>query len=66
MLINKTDLLPYVDFDMERCIDYAKRVNPDIHIISLSSTKGENFSVWTDWLSDRMTALFNREQTIAG
>lgn len=66
MLINKTDLLPYVDFDMERCIDYAKRVNPDIHIISLSSTKGENFSAWTDWLSDRMTALFNREQTIAG
>jgi len=66
MLINKTDLLPYVDFDMERCIDYAKRVNPDIQIISLSSTKGDNFSVWTDWLSSRMETLFNHEKSIAG
>ncbi|WP_024299644.1 hydrogenase nickel incorporation protein HypB [Methylomicrobium lacus] len=57
MLINKTDLLPYVDFDIERCIDYARRVNPDIQIIRLSSTQGENFSAWTDWLLAQMQAL---------
>jgi len=57
MLINKTDLLPYVDFDIERCIDYARRVNPDIQIIRLSSTKGENFLAWTDWLLAQMQAL---------
>jgi len=54
MLINKTDLLPYVDFDVERCINFAKQVNPDIQIISLSSTKGDNFSAWTDWLSEHL------------
>ncbi|NOS76269.1 MAG: hydrogenase nickel incorporation protein HypB [Methyloglobulus sp.] len=54
MIINKTDLLPYVDFDVGRCIQYAKLVNPDIQIIKLSSTKGDNFSAWTDWLSGRV------------
>ena len=54
MIINKTDLLPYVDFDVGRCIHYAKQVNPDIQIIKLSSTKGDNFSAWTDWLSGRV------------
>lgn len=57
MLINKTDLLPYVDFDIRRCIEYAKRINPDIEIISLSSTQGENFSEWKDWLLVKMGLL---------
>lgn len=57
MLINKTDLLPYVDFDIERCSAYAKQVNPDIRIIRLSATKGENFSAWTDWLLAQMQSL---------
>lgn len=57
MLINKTDLLPYVDFDVERCIGYAKQVNPEIKIICLSATKGENFTAWTDWLSEQMQSL---------
>ncbi|NOU12737.1 MAG: hydrogenase nickel incorporation protein HypB [Methylococcaceae bacterium] len=54
MLINKTDLLPYVDFDVERCVAYAKRVNPNIHIICLSSTKGDNFTIWINWLEDKI------------
>jgi hydrogenase nickel incorporation protein HypB len=57
MLINKTDLLPYVDFDVERCVGFARQVNPAIEVIRLSATKGENFSAWLDWLSDRMAAL---------
>jgi hydrogenase nickel incorporation protein HypB len=54
MLINKMDLLPYVDFDVARCMDYARRVNPDIRIIQLSSTKGDNFSEWIDWLTEHV------------
>ena len=54
MIINKIDLLPYVDFDVERCIDFARRVNPTIQILQLSTTKGDNFSEWTDWLIAKM------------
>jgi hydrogenase nickel incorporation protein HypB len=50
MLINKIDLLPYVDFDVERCINYAKSINPKIRIIQLSATKSDNFIEWLDWL----------------
>jgi len=52
MLINKIDLLPYVDFDVERCISYAREVNPDIEVIQLSASKGDNFQTWTDWLTN--------------
>ncbi len=54
MIINKIDLLPYVDFDVERCIDFARRVNPTIQILQLSATKSDNFSEWTDWLIAKM------------
>jgi len=50
MIVNKIDLLPYVDFDVDKCIAYARQVNPKIEIIQLSTTKGDNFSEWTDWL----------------
>ena len=50
MLINKIDLLPYVDFDIDRCIQFARQVNPKINIIQLSATKGCNFIEWTNWL----------------
>ena len=54
MIINKTDLLPYVDFNVERCINYAKRVNAEIKIIQLSSTTNDNFTEWLDWLKMEM------------
>mgnify|MGYP000187924822 CR=1 FL=1 len=52
MIINKIDLLPYVDFDIERCIQYARQVNPDIQVIQLSSTTGDNFIEWLQWLKN--------------
>lgn len=55
MLINKADLLPYVDFDVERCIQFARKVNPDIQVIQLSATKGDNLSTWTDWLIENLS-----------
>ena len=50
MLLNKTDLLPHVDFDVERCIGYARRVNPRIEVLALSARTGEGLAEWYQWL----------------
>jgi len=50
LLINKIDLLPYVDFDVARCSEYARRVNPEIVIIELSATSGEGVDEWYRWI----------------
>ena len=57
MILNKTDLLPYLDFDVERCIEYAKRVNPDIKIIQLSAKSGEGMDQWIDWISHKRASI---------
>jgi hydrogenase nickel incorporation protein HypB len=49
-LINKSDLLPYVDFDSARCMEYALRVNPQLEFITLSARTGEGFDGWLQWL----------------
>jgi hydrogenase nickel incorporation protein HypB len=50
MLLNKIDLLPYLQFDVEKCIDYARRVNPRIRVLQLSATSGEGLADWYQWL----------------
>lgn len=50
MVINKIDLLPYVNFDVAHCIDDARRVNPGIAVLQLSATRGEGMQAWLDWL----------------
>ncbi len=57
MVINKTDLLPYVDFEVERCIGFARQVNPDIQVIKLSAKQGENFTEWTGWVTTHMHSM---------
>jgi len=54
MLLNKIDLLPHVRFDVQRCIEMARRVNPTIEIIQLSATTGEGMQAWLGWLEHRM------------
>jgi hydrogenase nickel incorporation protein HypB len=54
MLLNKTDLLPHLRFDVQRCIDAARRVNPAIEVIQLSATTGEGMGAWLQWLEQRM------------
>ena len=54
MLVNKVDLLPYLKFDVERCIDFARRVNPDIEVIRVSATTGEGMDEWLAWIAARM------------
>ncbi len=51
MILNKIDLLPYLEFDVKRCIEYARRINPDIEIIQLSATTGEGVDRWLDWIN---------------
>jgi hydrogenase nickel incorporation protein HypB len=50
MVLNKTDLLPYVDFDVAQCIANARRVNPAIEVVQLSARTGEGLDAWIDWL----------------
>lgn len=52
-LINKTDLLPYVDFDPEKCREYARSVNPDIQFIEISAKTEEGFSLWEQWIAEQ-------------
>jgi hydrogenase nickel incorporation protein HypB len=51
LLLNKIDLLPHLQFDVDRCIDYARRVNPAIKVLKLSATSGEGMDDWYRWLA---------------
>jgi hydrogenase nickel incorporation protein HypB len=53
MLLTKVDLLPYVPFNAELARDNARRVNPQIEIIDVSSTTGEGLDGWMQWLLSR-------------
>ena len=53
MLLAKTDLLPHVDFDPDRALEYARRVNPAIAEIRLSARSGEGMAAWLDWIRAR-------------
>lgn len=50
MILSKVDLLPHVDFDVERCLEYAQRVNPGIQCLQLSVRSGEGMDAWLAWL----------------
>jgi hydrogenase nickel incorporation protein HypB len=53
-IINKTDLLPYVPFDMEKVKANAKKVNHQLEIIEVSCTSGEGLAQWYDWLKSKV------------
>ncbi len=50
LVISKIDALPYFNFDMEKCIERARRLNPDIKVFPLSAKTGEGMQAWTDYL----------------
>jgi hydrogenase nickel incorporation protein HypB len=52
MVIHKTDLLPYVDFDVARCLEFAQRVNPGIEALLVSSRSGQGLDAWVEWLGE--------------
>ena len=49
-LINKVDLLPYVEFNVEKAKDYARQVNPHLEFLEISATRGTGMEAWYDWL----------------
>ena len=53
-LINKTDLLPYVDFDVEQCKKYARQVNPALVFFEMSATTGAGLENWLNWLRSHL------------
>jgi hydrogenase nickel incorporation protein HypB len=54
MILNKIDLLPYVQFDLERCIGFARQVNPRIQILEVSTTRGDHLDAWYGWLREQV------------
>jgi hydrogenase nickel incorporation protein HypB len=50
MLLNKVDLLPHLNFDVERCLANARRVNPAIEIVQVSATTGQGMDGWLAWI----------------
>lgn len=74
LLINKIDLLPYVDFNKERALSLARNINPGLECIEVSATTGEGMSAWIRWLQkdtppfelcqDKETVLLERIKTL--
>ncbi|GFG49575.1 hydrogenase accessory protein HypB [Mycolicibacterium agri] len=56
VLINKIDLLPYVDFDLDECIGHARSVNPGVNVLPVSATTGEGVGTWYDWIASQKAA----------
>jgi hydrogenase nickel incorporation protein HypB len=56
MLVNKVDLLPHLDFDVDKCEANALRVNPDLEVIRISARTGEGFDAWLAWIERELTA----------
>lgn len=54
MIITKMDLLPYVDFDLDKCIAYARRINAKIDTLALSATRDLGLSDWYQWLCQKL------------
>ncbi|MEA5142855.1 MAG: hydrogenase nickel incorporation protein HypB [Oscillibacter sp.] len=56
VLINKIDVLPYFDFDMEKCKEYIRQRNPKAEVIPVSARTGEGMEAWADWLRREIEA----------
>ena len=57
MVLNKIDLLPHVQFDVDRCVGYARQVHPRIGLLKVSATRGEGLDEWYAWLRVQVKAL---------
>ncbi len=51
VVVNKTDLLPYVDFDLERLTTDARKLNPEVAVVAVSARTGADLDLWMGWLS---------------
>ena len=56
LVLNKVDLLPYVDFDMQRARNFATKLNKDLDIFEVSCRQGQGLEEWYAWLRDKRAA----------
>lgn len=56
VLVNKTDVLPYFDFDMDKCRKYVKMRNPNALVLPICAKTGEGIGAWADWLRAQVKA----------
>src|ERR1700754_48407 len=56
LVLNKIDLLPHLEFDLDRCVDLATSVNPDLTVLPLSATRGDGLDAWYSWLGGQRAA----------
>ncbi len=66
MVLNKIDLLPYLDFDIPKCIAYAQRVNPGIEVLLVSARSGQGMDAWLDWLIDAAQETAHEQAHLTG
>jgi hydrogenase nickel incorporation protein HypB len=57
MLLNKVDLLPYLQFNLDRCLKAALEINPTLKILQVSATTGEGMEEWYDWIRLQLETL---------
>lgn len=57
MILNKVDLLPHLDFDVDRCEAFARAVNPQIEIIHLSATGDVGMDTWCNWIRTELQSM---------
>ncbi|MBQ6503937.1 MAG: hydrogenase nickel incorporation protein HypB [Flexilinea sp.] len=60
LVITKTDALPYFNFDMEKAMERALRLNPDIKIFPVSAKKGDGMAALEDWLLEETRQFINQ------
>ena len=59
LLVNKIDVLPYFDFNMDAVIERAKKINPNIQVLPICARTGEGIDAWANWLRKQVTAWQN-------
>ena len=59
LLVNKIDAASFFDFDIKRCEEYVRKLNPNIKIIPISAKTGEGMDLWFDWLRTEIDAWKN-------
>ena len=55
VLVNKIDVLPYFDFDMDKCREYVAMRNPQAKVIPICARTGEGMDEWTAWLKEQVS-----------
>jgi hydrogenase nickel incorporation protein HypB len=64
MILNKIDLLPYLNFNVDDCIEYVRTVNPDIKVFQLSAMTSKGMETWYVWLKEQIASNVSNKATV--